>query len=87
MTAKQLDPNGTICDRNPRAAIHLHDAANLSSHSEGSRSHLLSAENEIAIDSPMSVVAQLIGPRAGLATRSFLGAPIVYAGTLAERSL
>ena len=87
MTAKQLDPNGTICDRNPRAAIHLHDAANLSSHSEGSRSHLLSAENEIAIDSPMSVVAQLIGPRAGPATRSFLGALIVYAGKLAERSL
>ena len=69
------------------AAIHLHDAANLSSHSEGSRSHWLSAENEIAIDSPMSVVAQLIGPLAGLATRSLLGALIVYAGKLAERSL
>ena len=64
-----------------------YDAANLSSSPEDSRSHWLSAENEIAIDSPMSVVAQLIGPRAGLATRSFLGALIVYAGKLAERSL
>jgi hypothetical protein len=35
----------------------------------------------------MSVVAQLIGPRAGLPMRSLLGALIVYAGTLAERSL
>jgi hypothetical protein len=87
VTAKRLDPNGTICDRDPRAAIHLHDAANLSSHSEGSRSHLLSAENEIAIDSPVSVVAQLITALAGLATRSLLGALIVYAGKLAEHGL
>jgi hypothetical protein len=64
-----------------------YDAANLSSSPEDSRSHWLSAENEIAIDSPMSVVAQLIGPRAGLATCSFLDALIVYAGKLAERSL
>ena len=63
------------------------EAANLSSSPEDSRSHWLSAENEIAIDSPMSVIAQLIGVRAGLATRSFLGAQIVYAGKLAERSL
>jgi hypothetical protein len=35
----------------------------------------------------MSVVAQLIGALAGLATRSLLGALIVYAGQLAERSL
>jgi hypothetical protein len=64
-----------------------HDAANLSSNSEDSRSRWLSAENEIAIDSPMSVVAQLIGALAGLAKRSFLGALIVYAGKVAERSL
>jgi hypothetical protein len=35
----------------------------------------------------MSVVAQLMGALADLATRSFLGALIVYAGKLAERSL
>ena len=52
-----------------------------------SRSRWLSTENEIAIDSPMSVVAQLIRALAGLATRSLLGALIVYAGKLAERSL
>jgi hypothetical protein len=64
-----------------------HDAANLSSSPEDSRSHWLSAENEIAIDSPMSVVAKLIGALAGLAARSLLGALIVYADKLAERSL
>jgi hypothetical protein len=64
-----------------------YDAANLSSSPEDSRSHWLSAENEIAIDSPMSVVAQLIGALAGLARRSLLGALTVCAGKLAERSL
>ena len=63
------------------------EAANLSSSPEDSRSHWLSAENEIAIDSPMSVVAKLIGALAGLAARSLLGALIVYAGKLAERRL
>jgi hypothetical protein len=35
----------------------------------------------------MSVVTQLIGALTGLATRSFVGALIVYAGKLAERRL
>jgi hypothetical protein len=64
-----------------------YDAANLSSYPEDGRSRWLSTENEIAIDSPMSVVAQLIRALAGLAARSLLGALIVYAGKLAERSL
>ena len=63
------------------------EAANLSSSPEDSRSHWLSAENEIAIDSPVSVVAQLNTALAGLATRSLLGALIVYAGKLAEHGL
>ena len=75
-----------MCDRNPRRPL-AYDAANLSSYPEDSRSRWLSTENEIAIDLPMSVVAQLIRALAGLAARSLLGALIVYAGKLPERSL